>query len=153
LKKIGVISDTHGLLRPQALVALQGSELIIHAGDIGSPEVIYALQQVAPVFAVCGNVDRGLWAARFPSTQVVEVDKTFLYVLHDRAQLDLDPVAAGFQVVIYGHSHEPSITMEGGVLYLNPGSAGPRRFRLPISLARLNIDTASPTAEIIELKV
>jgi putative phosphoesterase len=153
VKTIGVISDTHGLLRPKALAALQGSDLIIHAGDIGSPDVIQTLRDLAPVFAVRGNVDREAWAHRFPRTQVVDVEDVVLYVLHDVNDMTLDPAAAGFRVVISGHSHRPSVKKDGGVLYLNPGSAGRRRFRLPVTVARLVVEAGEPTAEIIELQV
>ena len=153
MKTIGVISDTHGLLRPEALVALQGSDLLVHAGDIGSPDVIGTLQNLAPVFAVRGNVDGEAWANRFPKTQVVEVGGVFLYVLHDVNELDLNPVAANFQVVISGHSHRPSVKKDGGVLFLNPGSAGRRRFRLPVTVARFTIRRGVIAAEIVELQV
>lgn len=153
MRTVGVISDTHGVLRPQALAALRGSDLILHAGDVGSDVVLGALGQLAPVIAVRGNVDRALWAADLPHTQVVEVEGRFLYVLHDLGELDLDPAAAGFQVVISGHSHRPSIATNNGVLFLNPGSAGPRRLQLPVTLARLTIDANGPSAEIIQLQV
>ena len=137
MKIVGVISDTHGLLRPEALEVLEGVDLIVHAGDIGSPQIIDALRELAPVFAIRGNVDRGIWADEFSATEIVEVDDLLLYVLHDLGQLDLDPAAAGFRVVIYGHSHDPKVAEKQGVVYLNPGSAGPRRLRLPISMARM----------------
>ena len=152
MKTIGVISDTHGLLRPEALAALQGCDLIVHAGDIGTPDVIEALQHLGPVFAVRGNVDREAGVADYPATQVVEVDGLNLLVLHDVYQLDLDPVAAGIQVVIFGHSHQPSVTTRRGVLYLNPGSAGPRRFHLPVTVAKLRIEANQPRAEFIDLQ-
>ena len=139
MKTVGVISDTHGLLRPEALAALAGVDLIIHAGDIGTPEIIDALRQIAPVHAIRGNVDRGYWADEFSPTEIVDVDGQSLYVLHDLHALDLDPVAAGIRVVISGHTHDPAVKEERGVVYLNPGSAGPRRFKLPISLARMTI--------------
>lgn len=150
---IGVISDTHGLLRPEALAALAGSELIIHAGDIGSREIITALERIAPVHAIRGNVDRADWALRFPETLAVEAGGVWLWVLHDVKTLDLDPSTAGFAAVICGHSHKPSEARKKGVLYLNPGSAGPRRFRLPVSLARLTIDNRELRVEMIELRV
>lgn len=153
MKTIGVISDTHGLLRPKALAALQGSDLIVHAGDIGSPDVIEALEGLAPVFAVRGNVDREAWARRFARTQVVDVEGLFLYVLHDVTELDLDPVAANLNVVISGHSHRPSVTKDRGILYLNPGSAGHRRFQLSVTVARLTIRRGEADAEIAELDV
>ena len=140
--QIGVISDTHGLLRPEALTALQGVELILHAGDVGKPEVLAALQTVAPVLAVRGNVDRGAWAEALPETQTTQVDEAWIYILHDRDRLDLDPAAGGFAAVISGHSHRASVTTKAGVLYLNPGAAGPRRFTLPVTLARVEIERA-----------
>jgi putative phosphoesterase len=136
---LGVISDTHGLLRPEAVAALTGVERIVHAGDIGSPEILRALERLAPVSAVRGNNDRGGWAAAIPETEVVEVGGLQLYVLHDVHALDLDPRAAGFAAVIAGHSHQPRQEERDGVLYFNPGSAGPRRFRLPISVGRLTV--------------
>ncbi|HEX3176965.1 MAG TPA: metallophosphoesterase family protein [Methylomirabilota bacterium] len=153
MPRIGVISDTHGLVRPQALTALAGAELIVHAGDIGGPEVLDALRAVAPVVAVRGNNDRGPWAAALPETDVVETGGRSLYVLHDVKALDLDPRAAGFAAVIAGHSHQPRIERRDGVLYLNPGSAGPRRFRLPIAVARLDVDANGIEAEIVALDV
>ena len=129
---IGLISDTHGLLRPQALLALGGSDLIIHAGDVGKPEVLAALRKLAPVVAVRGNADTSLWADILPETAVAEAGSVLLYVLHDVPALDLDPAAAGFQVVVSGHSHQPGKFERDGVLYINPGSAGPRRFQLPV---------------------
>jgi putative phosphoesterase len=142
MKIIGVISDTHGLLRPEALEVLAGVDLIVHAGDIGPPAVIDSLQQIAPVHAVRGNVDRAFRLADWPShTEIVEAENQLLYVLHDLHALDLDPVAAGFRVVISGHTHNPKVDEKRGVVYLNPGSAGPRRLQLPISLARMTIGT------------
>jgi putative phosphoesterase len=138
-KLIGLISDTHGLLRPQALRALEGSDLIIHAGDVGDPEILEALKTLAPVFAVRGNVDTDPWALAIPETEVIETDTATIYVLHDVHALDLDPVAAGFQIIVSGHSHKPARTEHGGVLFLNPGSAGPRRFDLPVTVARLDV--------------
>ena len=153
MSRIGVISDTHGLVRPEALRALAGAHLIVHAGDVGSPEVLDALRAVAPVVAVRGNNDRGRWAAALPETEVVETAGRTLYVLHDLKELDLDPGAAGFDAVIAGHSHKPRIERRDGVLYLNPGSAGPRRFRLPIAVAWLAVESAGLEAEIVELDV
>jgi hypothetical protein len=153
MPRIGVISDTHGLLRPEALRALAGADLIVHAGDVGGPEVLAALREVAPVVAVRGNNDRGAWATSLAETEVVETDGRTLYVLHDLKELDLDPRAAGFDAVIAGHSHQPRIERRGGVLYLNPGSAGPRRFRLPIALAWLDVDASRVDAEIVQLDV
>jgi uncharacterized protein len=137
---IGVISDTHGLLRPEALVALRGSQQIIHAGDVGAPEIIDQLAAIAPVAAVRGNVDTAAWARRLPETEVVEAGGISIYVLHDLAQLDLKPEAAGFRVVISGHSHVPKQETRNGVLYFNPGSAGPRRFKLPVTIGRLIVE-------------
>ena len=137
---LGVISDTHGLVRPEALAALAGVERIVHAGDIGAPAVLEALTRVAPVTAVRGNNDRDAWAAGIPATEVVQVGGLSLYVLHDVHELDLDPRAAGFAAVIAGHSHQPRQEERDGVLFFNPGSAGPRRFRLPVSVGRLTIE-------------
>jgi len=151
--RVGVISDTHGLLRPEALRALAGCERILHAGDIGKPEVLDALARIAPVVAVRGNNDAGAWAEKLPASEVVELGGVSLYLLHDLAELDLDPEAAGFAAVISGHSHRPSASVRDGVLYLNPGSAGPRRFRLPIALARLTIESGKLEHELIELAI
>lgn len=150
---VGVISDTHGLMRPQALDALAGSDLIIHAGDVGKPEVLDALRMLAPVHAVRGNVDKGSWAARLPMTEVVEAGRHRLYVLHIVDALDLDPPTAGFAAVIYGHSHKPSIETRDGVLWLNPGSAGPRRFDLPVSVARVRVTGSELVPELVTLTV
>lgn len=150
---IGVISDTHGLIRPECLRALRGAELIIHAGDIGKPEVIEALRSIAPVVAIRGNNDREKWARKFPETAVVEVGKVRIYLIHNVNELEIDPAAAGFRVVINGHSHRPSVLRRGGVLFLNPGSAGPRRFKLPIAVARLWIKDTTVRARIVELAV
>ena len=136
---IGVIADTHGLLRPEVLELFQGVSLIIHAGDIGSPDVLSALREVAPVRAVRGNVDKEAWAEALPETDVVECAGCLIYLLHDLKTLDLDPSAAGMHVVISGHSHRPGESRKNGVLYLNPGGAGPRRFKLPITVALLQI--------------
>jgi hypothetical protein len=138
-KTIGVISDTHGLLRPQALRALEGSDLIIHAGDVGDPKIIDQLKKIAPVFAVRGNVDTDGWAQALPESEVIETDSATIYVLHDAHALDLNPAAAGFQIVVSGHSHKPGQTEHDGVLFLNPGSAGPRRFDLPVTVARVDL--------------
>jgi uncharacterized protein len=148
---IGVISDTHGLLRSGTLAALRGSEHIIHAGDVGAPEILDELRTIAPVTAIRGNIDKGAWARRLPETEVVEVGGISIYVLHDLAQLDLKPEAAGFRVVIYGHSHVPKQEMRGGVLYFNPGSAGPRRFKLPVTVGRLILEGGSVRAEIVNI--
>jgi putative phosphoesterase len=149
---VGLISDTHGLLRPQAIDALRRSELIIHAGDIGKLEVIHQLRAIAPTFAVRGNVDSQAWAADFPTTEAVEIGQVIFWVLHEISQLDLNPVAAGFAAVVFGHSHQPSIETRDGALYINPGSAGPRRFRLPATVARVSITGRAIRPEIINLE-
>ena len=148
---IGLISDTHGLLRPEALTALAGSDFIVHAGDIGSPEVLEGLARIAPVTAIRGNVDRGDWAARLAPTEVLDAGGAYLYVVHNIAELDLDPVAAGFQAVVSGHSHQPAMREKDGILYINPGSAGPRRFSLPIAVGRLTISGGRIAPELIAL--
>jgi uncharacterized protein len=149
----GVISDTHGLLRPEALSALRGSELIIHAGDVGHVHVLEALRAIAPTIAVRGNIDTQPWAKGLPTTEVVDLGELQLYVLHDLGTIDLDPEAAGFAAVIFGHSHRPSAQDRNGVLYLNPGSAGPRRFTLPVAVARIRVDGKRLSHEILELQV
>jgi putative phosphoesterase len=148
---VGLISDTHGLLRPEALHALEGSDLIIHAGDVGRPEILDALRSLAPVVAVRGNIDRDDWAAALPLVASAATGSAVIYVLHDIHQLDLDPAASGFQVVVSGHSHKPSRTERNGVLYLNPGSAGPRRFKLPVTLARLDLSQSPWKVDFIDL--
>ena len=148
---VGVISDTHGLLRPEAIAALRGSEHIIHAGDIGAADIIPVLQEIAPVTAIRGNVDLESWAMKFSATEVVELAGLSIYIVHDGNALDLNPHAAGFAAVISGHSHKPKQEMKNGVLYFNPGSAGPRRFKLPISVGRLQITSGSVRGEIIEI--
>jgi len=150
---IGVISDTHGLLRPEALDVLRGSDMVIHAGDVGSAAIIEELRRIAPVFAVRGNIDTGAWADGLPMTEIVDVGERTFFVLHQIAELDLDPAAAGFAAVIFGHSHQPSIETREGVLYLNPGSAGPRRFRLPVSVARVRVSPEEIRPEIVTLDV
>lgn len=150
---IGVISDTHGLLRPEALDALRGSQHIIHAGDVGDPEILDKLATIAPVTAVRGNVDKAAWARNLPQTRVLEIGEISIYVLHDLAHLDLKPEAAGFKAVIYGHSHVPKQETRGGVLYFNPGSAGPRRFKLPVSLGRLVVERNEVRGEIVLLQI
>ena len=150
---VGIISDTHGLLRPEAMKALQGVEQIIHAGDVGKPEILDQLRAIAPVVAVRGNVDKGDWAHRLPMTEVVEFGEVLIYVLHDLNTLDLDPKAAQMDAVIYGHTHQPLIEWKRGVLYLNPGSAGPRRFDLPVSMALLRITGKQIETEKINLNV
>jgi putative phosphoesterase len=148
---VGLISDTHGLLRPQALGALAGSDRIVHAGDIGDPEVLRRLGAIAPVTAVRGNNDRAPWAAPLRDVEVLELGATLIYIVHDIAELDIDPAAAGFHAVVSGHSHRPGIETRDGVLYVNPGSAGPRRFRLPVSLARLTVRGTNLEAQLVEL--
>lgn len=150
---IGVISDTHGRITKQALEALKGSELIIHAGDVGGPEILETLEEIAPVYAVRGNTDMDRWAQALPMTQVVEAGGMSFYVLHNIATLNIDPKAAGFDAVIYGHSHIPKEDRRGGILYFNPGSAGPKRFRLPICLGRMEIENGKIDTEWIDLEV
>jgi putative phosphoesterase len=148
---VGVVSDTHGLVRPEALEALAGAGLIIHAGDVGGPEVLEALGRVAPVVAVRGNNDRGAWGETLADYEAIEVNESFIYVLHDLKELDIAPAAAGFRVVVSGHSHKPLIEERRGVLYLNPGSAGPRRFKLPVTVAHLKVSADGASAELINL--
>ena len=150
---VGVISDTHGLLRPAVLEALRGSHHIIHAGDVGSPEILEQLAAIAPVTAVRGNIDKDAWARKLPETEVFEIAGISIYVLHDLAKLDLKPKAAGFDIVISGHSHVPKQKTLDGVLYLNPGSAGPRRFKFPVTVGRLVIAPNGVRAEIEPLRV
>ncbi|CAN7188463.1 MULTISPECIES: metallophosphoesterase family protein [unclassified Variovorax] len=151
MHRIGLISDTHGLLRPEALAFLRGCEHIVHGGDIGDANILEALAAIAPLTAVRGNNDRGAWAEAVPDTALVEFGGLRLYAIHDLALLDIDPVAAGVRVVVSGHSHRPRTEERDGVLYVNPGSAGPRRFRLPISAAELKIDDGVVTPRIVEL--
>ncbi len=148
---IGVISDTHGLLRPEARVALAECEHILHAGDVGDPAILDALNEIAPVTAIRGNVDATGGCAKLPETEMVKVGDIVFYLVHSVNWLDLDPTAAGVQVVISGHSHRPSVDRKNGVLYLNPGSAGPRRFRLPISVALVTVSGSEVKARIVEL--
>jgi putative phosphoesterase len=150
---IGVISDTHGLVRPEAIDALRGLELILHAGDIGDSTVLEDLKAIAPVVAVRGNNDKGAWAEDIPHWEVVEVGAVFIYMVHDLNEMDMRPTPAEFQVVISGHSHRPLIDERNGVLYLNPGSAGPRRFDLPVSIARMKVVGDSVNAQLVELSV
>jgi uncharacterized protein len=150
---VGVISDTHGLLRPEALDFLRGSKHIIHAGDIGSTEIIPALEKIAPVTAIRGNVDTEEWARRFAETEVVELEGFHIYIIHDLNALDLNPRAAGFAAVISGHSHKPAQTTKDNVLYFNPGSAGPRRFHLPVSIGRLEIGPGGIQGSLHTLQV
>jgi putative phosphoesterase len=153
VKRIGLISDTHGLLRPEAVQALRGSELIIHAGDVGKPEILEELRKIAPVVAVRGNVDTEPWALALPETAVAEAGAALIYVLHDVNALDLNPAASGFRLVVSGHSHKPGKTERDGVLYVNPGSAGPRRFQLPVTVARLNLEEKPLNPEFVDLEV
>jgi putative phosphoesterase len=148
---IGVISDTHGLLRTEAVEALRGVARILHAGDVGAVEVLEELRTIAPVTAVRGNVDRGQWASALPLSEVVEIEGISIYMLHILDELDLKPEAAGFGVVVYGHSHKPSSEMRNGVLYFNPGSAGPRRFKLPVTVGRLVVEDGRVRGEILEV--
>jgi uncharacterized protein len=152
MMNIGVISDTHGLLRPEALEALTGSDFIIHAGDIGRPEILKTLEKIAPVTAVRGNIDRASWARKLPAYNVLEVGGVSLYVLHDLQRLDLKPESAGFAAVIFGHSHMVKQEVKAGVLYFNPGSAGPVRFRLPVSVGKLVVSGGGIAGEVVELK-
>lgn len=149
---IGVISDTHGLLRPEALDALRGSDLIVHAGDIGDACILAELEQIAPVTAVRGNIDTEPWAQSIPATAVVEVGAVRLYVIHDVKELAVNPIAVGLAAVISGHSHQPKQEVVNGVLYFNPGSAGPRRFNLPISVGRLHVEGSDVTAELVSIE-
>jgi len=150
-KRIGVLSDTHGLLREEIKVRLRGSDMILHAGDIGSPSILEDLRQIAPVAAVRGNVDTAAWAKDLPEMEYVQVEGTRICVVHNLAELDLDPAMAGVNVVIYGHSHRPAAEWKEGILYLNPGSAGPQRFCLPVSMAFLHLQPEGVTAEIVRL--
>jgi uncharacterized protein len=149
---VGLISDTHGLLREEAVRALQGSELIIHAGDVGKPAILEALRELAPVVVVRGNIDDDPWGKTLPLTAVAEIDGKTMYILHDIHELDLDPAAAGFHAVVSGHSHKPARFEKSGVLYVNPGSAGPRRFHLPISVAHLDFRAEGWKVDFIELE-
>ena len=151
LSAIGLVSDTHGLLRDAALRALEGSELIIHAGDVGSPEIIDSLEAIAPVVAVRGNVDTESWASALRESEVIEAGAATIFVLHDLHALDLNPAAAGFHIIVSGHSHKPARTNRDGVLYINPGSAGPRRFQLPVTLARLDLAQTPWRVDFIDL--
>lgn len=148
---IGVISDTHGLLRPEAIEALRGSEHIIHAGDVGALEILVQLARLAPLTVIRGNVDKGVWTRKLPETELVEIAGVTIYVVHDLGTLDVKPEAAGINVVIYGHSHVPKIDTRNGVLYFNPGSAGPRRFRLPITVGKLTLERGNVRGEIAQI--
>jgi uncharacterized protein len=150
---LGVISDTHGLLRPEAIGVLRGSDLIVHAGDVGNPDIIDKLRGLAPTYAVRGNIDKGRWAAGLPMTGIVGVGELRFLVLHQVSQLALDPVAEGYAAVVFGHSHAPLVETREGVLFLNPGSAGPRRFKLPVTIARVRVSGRQIRPEIVQLPV
>lgn len=152
MARLGIISDTHGLLRPEALAALKGCEQIVHAGDIGDAAILSQLAAVAPVVAVRGNNDKGTWAAPLPHTAMFVFQQHWIYVIHDLAELDIDLTAAGVSVLITGHSHKPLIESRNGVHFVNPGSAGPRRFTLPISLAEVVVEHGVLTARILDLE-
>src|SRR5215469_4667169 len=149
--RIGVISDTHGLLRPEALAALEGSDHILHAGDIGDPTILTRLRELAPLTAIRGNVDTQSWARRLPATEVLELAGITIYMLHNLDELDLKPAAGGFRAVVYGHSHHPEMNEKNGVLYFNPGSAGPRRLKLPVTAGKLTIQDGQVKAELLTL--
>lgn len=148
---IGVISDTHGLVRPEVYTAFEGCDLILHAGDVGSGDVLDELRSMAPVVAVRGNTDRGIISSMLPFTEVVEIGEVFIYILHDLNDLDIEPKAAGFNIIISGHTHKPSYIQEDGIIYLNPGSAGPRRFDLPVTVALMEIYGKDISIDIIEI--
>ena len=150
---IGVISDTHGLLRPEAVEALRDADKIIHAGDVGDPVIITELERIAPLTLIRGNIDTSDWSKNLPDTNILDVGSLSLYVLHNVHDLDLDPAAAGFAAVIFGHSHQPLIEWRKHVLFFNPGSAGPRRFQLPISIGKLTVKHGKLKPELIELQV
>lgn len=149
---VGVISDTHGLLRPEALAALRGADYIIHAGDVGDSWILNTLAEIAPVTAVRGNVDHGAWSRKIPATNVLQIGDVSIYVLHDIQELDIKPEAARFAAVIYGHSHLPKQELKNGVLYFNPGSAGPKRLKLPVSVGLLTINDGKVEAKILSLE-
>lgn len=151
--RIGVISDTHGLLRPEALKALQGAEHILHAGDVGDPAILAALRAIAPITAIRGNIDEGGPCSQLPPTGLVELGGHSIYMLHDVKKLDLNPEAAGIAAIVFGHSHKPLVEWRRGVLFLNPGSAGPRRFELPVTVAWLNIEADKLSSRIVHLDV
>ncbi len=151
--QIGIISDTHGLLRKEAIEALRGSDLILHVGDVGDPGILTTLRGIAPVVAIRGNIDTEPWADALPATEIVTAAGVTIYMLHNAESLDLVPEAAGFSIVLSGHSHKPAQQLRHGVLYINPGSAGPRRFDLPITVARLNLNAQPWNAEVIPLRV
>jgi len=153
IKVVGLISDTHGLVRPQALAALQGVDLIVHSGDIGKPEVLELLKGIAPLVAIKGNIDRDNWARRLPETKTLRVGGIRMFVIHNVNELDFNPAARRYNVVVSGHSHMPSVVTRDSVLFVNPGSAGPRRFKLPVALGKLRVAAGKVTAELIELSV
>ncbi len=152
-KTVGIVSDTHGLLRPEVEAALAGCDRILHAGDVGDGRVLESLKNIAPVVAVRGNMDYGSWANALPVTEVVEIDDVFFYILHDRYHLDLDPKAAGMHVVVSGHTHRPELFTKEGVIYLNPGSAGHRRNSYPVSVARVYIHNGTPTPHLVTVDI
>lgn len=151
-KLIGLISDTHGLIRPQALATLGGVDLIIHAGDVGKPEVLQSLKTIAPLVAIKGNVDKNGWAKSLPETKALNIGDVRVYLIHNVNELDFNPASRGYEVVISGHSHKPSVVTRDGVLFVNPGSAGPRRFKLPVAMAKLRLDGRNLRAKIIYLE-
>lgn len=153
VKRVGLISDTHGLLRPEARRFLRGSDFIVHAGDIGDAVVLEALRAIAPVTAVRGNNDTGAWAKAIPDTDVLKVGSVHIHVIHDLTEIEVDPAAAGFRVVVSGHSHRPKVEERDGVLYVNPGSAGPRRFTLPVSCAELRIRGSAVLPKLAALRI
>jgi uncharacterized protein len=151
--RVGLISDTHGLVRPQAIEFLRGSDLIVHAGDIGNADVLKQLEELAPVKAVRGNNDHGHWAEPIPHSDVLKIEQVMIFAIHDVSELTIHPPPAGVRVVVSGHSHRPLISERDGVLYVNPGSAGPRRFTLPVSVAELSVKRKTVTARIAELEI
>jgi putative phosphoesterase len=153
MARLGIISDTHGLLRPEAIAFLRGCDRIVHGGDIGKPEILTQLSAIAPLSAVRGNNDKGAWAEGLPLTELFELQGVCVYAIHDLSELDIEPTAAGVHIVISGHSHKPAIEHRGGILYVNPGSAGPRRFRLPVAVAEVIVSAGQVNARIVELEV
>jgi uncharacterized protein len=149
--RVGLVSDTHGLLRPEARAFLAGCDYIVHGGDVGDADILDALAHMAPLIAVRGNNDTQVWAARLAQTELVRVGGIFLYVIHNLEELDIDPVAAGVRVVVSGHSHQPKVEERAGILYVNPGSCGPRRFKLPISAGELTVSGSAVNARIVDL--
>jgi putative phosphoesterase len=150
--RVGLVSDTHGLLRPEARAFLIGSDYIVHGGDVGDPKILEELAAVAPLIAVRGNNDAAPWAARLRRTELMRVGNVFVYVIHDLAELDIDPLAAGVRVVVSGHSHKPSVEERGGILYVNPGSCGPKRFKLPISVGEIVVSGSAVKARTVDLR-